>query len=310
MRIVLSIFCVCLCFTVKAQPILIDSIITKESMVRTVNTLAHDSMQGRLTGTAEAINAAEFIAAEFEKAGLKYITGKNSYFLQYSVFFDFDLKRVWYKGINVLGAIKGTVYPDSSIVFCAHYDHIGTKNIGRKSKKDSIYNGANDNASGVALLIELAKYYTATKMNRYTLVFIAFSGEEQGLLGSADAATLFEQSYIKAVLNFDMVGRPINSWTKKCMVVAEKPNPIIKELNAELNSGEDFFIQDMFPLEYMFKRSDHYSFTEVKKRVFFTATAPTDRFYHTLGDEVGTIDFDFLLTVTKNIAHCCKVFLQ
>jgi aminopeptidase YwaD len=196
------------------------------------------------------------------------------------------------------------------VIFCAHYDHIGVKNTVLKNEKDSIYNGANDNASGVALLIELAKYYAAIKINRYTLVFIAFSGEELGLLGSAYTASNMDQSFVHAVINFDMVGRPIDSWTKKCMVIAEEPKPVIKKLNDHIHPQKGFFIDDMFPWENFFKRSDHYSFKEVKKRIFFTTAAAGDKYYHTVDDELNTIDFEFLLLTTKNVALGCKIFVE
>jgi Zn-dependent M28 family amino/carboxypeptidase len=60
----------------------------------------------------------------------------------------------------------------------------------------------------------------------------------------------------------------------------------------------------------LFTRSDHYSFRDVKTKVFFTASAPKDPYYHTLKDELGTIDFDFLLTATKNIGTACKIFIR
>jgi len=88
-----------------------------------------------------------------------------------------------YDGINVMGALKGNESADSIVVFSAHYDHIGMDQPGYYVE-DSVYNGANDNASGVSTIIELAKYYSALKGNKYTILFIAFSGEEMGLLGS------------------------------------------------------------------------------------------------------------------------------
>lgn len=210
----------------------------------------------------------------------------------------------------MLGAIKGIDSTDTVVIFCAHYDHIGEKTVVLKNEKDSIYNGANDNASGVALLIELAKYYTALKINRYTIIFIAFSGEELGLLGSAYTASNMNQNLVHAVINFDMVGRPADSFKKNCMVIAENSKPIMKKLNAEIGFKKVFFVADRYPEEFLFTRSDHYSFDKVANRIFFTASAPKDQYYHTLKDELKTIDFDFLFTATKNIAIACKIFIK
>jgi Zn-dependent M28 family amino/carboxypeptidase len=187
---------------------------------------------------------------------------------------------------------------------------VGVKNTVLENEKDSVFNGANDNASGVALLIELAKYYAALKINRYTLIFVAFSGEEQGLLGSAYMASNMDQSFVHAVINFDMVGRPVDAFSKYCMVIAEKARPVIRRLNAEINSKKAFFIGDSYPGQSLFTRSDHYSFDKVSTRIFFTTSSPSDQYYHTLKDELETIDFDFLLTTTKYIGTACKIFIK
>jgi Zn-dependent M28 family amino/carboxypeptidase len=310
MRVAFSVFYILLCFTSWSQSTGIDSIITKFSLKFTVSALANDSMRGRFTAMPETKNAAVFIASRFKSAGLSTLPGKDKFFDYYPLKFQKGIDTTLVQAINVVGAIRGIESPDTVVIFCAHYDHIGIENKLIISEKDSIYNGANDNASGVSLLIELAKYYATLKINRYTLVFIAFSGEELGLLGSEYAASHMDQSFVHAVINFDMVGRPVNKQNKKCMVVAEQPKPIIKKLNGQIYPQNGFFIGDHFPEEQMFTRSDHYSFTKVKNKIFLTTSSPYDKYYHTLKDEVDTIDFDFLLLTTKNIAIACKLFLQ
>ena len=310
MKTICSVFCMLISFIAISQTVSIDSIITKQSLISTVSALAHDSMQGRFTAKPETKKAATFIASRFKEAGLNSLAGNDAFFAYFPLKLSENGVETLMQAINVIGAIKGKIITDTIIIFCAHYDHIGTKQADNWSRdKDSVYNGANDNASGVALLIELAKYYAALKTNRYTLVFIAFSGEEIGLLGSAYTAATIDQSYINAVINFDMVGRPISSYTKKCMVIAEKSKALIKKLNAQV-TPKKFFISDQFPMESLFTRSDHYSFTQVDKRIFFTSGAPRDGYYHTLKDEIFTIDFDFLLEATKNIADGCKIFIE
>jgi Zn-dependent M28 family amino/carboxypeptidase len=308
MKTTFSLFLIFLGLFVEAQEVSIDSIITKASLQFTVSALASDSMKGRLTGMPETKKAAEFIAARFETVGLKTLAGNDNYFS----FYPMEIDGVTYSSnaINVLGAVKGTESPDTCVIFCAHYDHIGVKKPASTFGNDSVFNGANDNASGVALLIELAKYYTKIKSNRYTVLFIAFSGEELGLLGSTYLASNVDQTFVHAVINFDMVGRPIDKWTKTCMVIAEEPKPIIKKMNAQIFPQKSFFTNDMFPLANLFKRSDHYSFDKVENKIFLTASSPFDEYYHTLKDEFNTIDFEFLLLAAKNIALGCKIFLR
>jgi Zn-dependent M28 family amino/carboxypeptidase len=310
MKIFFSVVCTFFFLNAKTQPVFIDSIITKNSLEYSIGALAHDSMKGRLTAMPETKNAANFIAARFEKAGLRPLAGNDGFFSRFPLKYQLKEETVLMHGINVFGAVKGNTSPDTVVIFCAHYDHIGLKKNIQQNDRDSVFNGANDNASGIALLIELAKYYTTLKANRYTLLFIAFSGEELGLLGSAYAAANVDQSYIHALVNIDMVGRPINSMTKNCMVIAEKSRLVIKQLNAQLDPEKKFFIPDQFPEQNLFSRSDHYSFSNVKNKIFLTASSPRDKYYHTLGDEFSTIDFDFLLSTAKKIAIACKIFIQ
>ena len=106
-----------------------------------------------------------------------------------------------YETQNVIGSLKGTSGSDSTIVVLAHYDHLGMMG------KDTYFPGANDNASGVAMILNLARHYSVNKP-KYTMVFIALSGEEAGLLG-AKAFTekpLIDLKKIKFLVNFDLAG--------------------------------------------------------------------------------------------------------
>jgi hypothetical protein len=106
-----------------------------------------------------------------------------------------------YETQNVVGSIKGSSIPDSMIVVLAHYDHLG------KLGKDTYFPGANDNASGVAMILNLAKYYSVNKP-KYTMVFVALSAEELGILG-AKAFTdnpPIDLKKIKFLVNFDLAG--------------------------------------------------------------------------------------------------------
>lgn len=106
-----------------------------------------------------------------------------------------------YQPRNVVGMVKGTEVPDSTLVITAHYDHLGM--MGKKV----YFPGANDNASGTALMLSMAKYY-GSHPGKYTMVFIAFSGEEIGLLGSQAFVEqpLIDLKKIKFLTNFDMAG--------------------------------------------------------------------------------------------------------
>lgn len=138
--------------------------------------LAADSMRGRLSGSPENAKARAFVAARFASLGL---AAPASGRLQA---FTFPMRRdsSTVQGVNVLGVVRGTAVPDSFIVVSAHFDHVG---VGRPVDGDSIYNGADDNASGTAALLQLAAWFVGHPA-RHSLVFAAFDAEEQGLRGA------------------------------------------------------------------------------------------------------------------------------
>jgi hypothetical protein len=109
-------------------------------------------------------------------------------------------------GYNVAGVLPGKSKPEEIILFSAHYDHEGV--FIRGKKKDSIMNGANDNASGIAALLQLASYFAQRNNNERTLMFCAFSGEELGLLGSKYFVLQMDTKKIIAGINIEMIGIP------------------------------------------------------------------------------------------------------
>lgn len=166
--------------------------------------LASDSMEGRGMGTQGRIRTMNYIAGQFKESGLKpYYQG--SFFQP----FDLRIQLVNVQGNNVVGYVEGS-HPELKnefIVVGAHYDHLGyvTKN-GEKI----IYPGADDNASGTATVMELARIFAAdpTIAGR-SIIFIAFDAEESGLLGAAkflEENAVFDRSKLKLMFSLDMVG--------------------------------------------------------------------------------------------------------
>jgi len=109
-----------------------------------------------------------------------------------------------YSSQNVIAYVKGNIFPDSFIVFTAHYDHLG------QMGKDVFFPGANDNASGTAMVMDMARYFSNDTLNQspYSIVFALLSGEETGLYGSRYLAShpLFPLKNIKFLINLDMMG--------------------------------------------------------------------------------------------------------
>ena len=288
----------------KGQSSLVDSLFHPDSLRHIVEVLASDSLNGRFTGTSENFKAALFIAEEFRKAGLSHVSGNNGFFQ--------EVKPTWF---NVIGAIKGRSKPGQLIIFSAHYDHVGTTSTNpfpnykpAADKSDQIFNGANDNASGVAAVISLAKYFKAINDNERTLLFIAFTGEELGLLGSRYLADIFDPDSIMAMINIEMIGRRQFKSSRPFITGYEKSD-VIKIMNrnfrslAGKESEKEFFKIDRYPSEFLFTRSDNFPFAMKGVPAHsIELTGPDDEYYHTPNDEPGTLDFNFMKKVVYAIS--------
>ena len=136
--------------------------------------LADDSLRGRAAGTPENAKARAYVAARFDSLGLGSVgAGRVQPF-------TFSARSRTIEGANVVGVVRGTAMPERYIVVTAHYDHVG---VGRAVGGDSIYNGADDNASGTAALMALAAHF-ARHPGRHSMIFVALDAEEVGLRGA------------------------------------------------------------------------------------------------------------------------------
>lgn len=175
-----------------------DARVAPAALMRHVSVLAADSMEGRLIGTAGNARARAYLLREFAAVGLEPVGGSFEHPFEARGTRDTTVIR---RGVNVVGQIRGRVNPDRAIVITAHYDHVGVRN-------GEIYNGADDDASGAAALIELARWFRAHPP-AHTLIFAAFDGEEGGLTGSREFVRQppVPLTGIVLNLNMDMVGR-------------------------------------------------------------------------------------------------------
>ncbi|MFD3003388.1 M28 family metallopeptidase [Pontibacter toksunensis] len=176
---------------------------------------------------------------------------------------------------NVIAYIKGSTQPDSFLVFSAHYDHLGGQG------KDVYFPGANDNASGTAMLLELAEYYSQPQ-NRpaYSMAFIAFAAEEAGLLGSFyyTEHPLFPLRQIRFLLNLDLLG----TGSEGIMVVNGKVHEQEFALLQQLNQHHQYLIQ--IRSRGKAANSDHYPFSEKGVPAFFFYTLGGTAAYHNTND--------------------------
>ncbi len=250
--------------------------------------LASDDLQGRDTGSEGIEMAAKYIEDHFRAHGVKpyYDTYRDtlSNFQQAAAY-------------NVVGVVEGNdpVLKKEYIVIGAHYDHIG---IGPMENGDEIANGANDNASGTATVMEFARYFGTHNTNKRSLIFALFSAEEKGLLGSRHLAKRMKDEGLNlyVMLNFEMTGVPMEGKDYFMYVtgydmsnVAEVSNGYAgEELVGFLPTAKEFGL---------FQRSDNYPYHQVfgvPSHTFCTFDFTNFDHYHKVGDEVELMDFDHM----------------
>ena len=197
-----------------------------------------------------------------------------------------------FKCQNLCGYIKGKQQPDSFIVFTAHYDHLGAMG------KQAYFPGANDNASGVSVLLNLMKYYKKNP-TKYLMAFIFFSGEEAGLLGSKyySEHPIFPLSKIKFLTNMDLLGTGDDGIMVVNATVFKEQFEKLNQINTENNYVKQIKQRGKAA------NSDHYWFTEKGVPSFFIYTMGGIQAYHDI------YDIEKTLPLTKYI-DVCKLLIE
>ncbi|MCR5888492.1 M20/M25/M40 family metallo-hydrolase [Hymenobacter sp. J193] len=202
-----------------------------------------------------------------------------------------------YQTQNVLGYVPGTAFPDSFLVVTAHYDHLGE--LGGRA----YFPGANDNASGTAMLLELAAHFAqpANRL-RYSVAFIAFSGEEAGLLGSQYfvANPAMPLSSIRFLLNLDLVGTGEEGITVVNGKVHSQEYQLLQQLNT---SGVGV---GSIAARGRAANSDHFPFSEQGVPAFFWYTRGGTAAYHDVHDKAEALP----LTAFPRLVNLARQFLQ
>ena len=183
-----------------------------------------------------------------------------------------------FKAFNVAGMVRGTKKPDSVIMITAHFDHLGGMG------KETYFPGANDNASGLALLLNLARYYAAHPAP-YSIAFVCFAGEEAGLIGSKyyTEHPLFPLKQVRFLLNTDLAGTGEEGIT--VVNASEFPN----EYNLLNKVNDDKKLLVKINARGKAANSDHYFFTEKGVPAFFFYTLGGIKAYHDIYDKAETL---------------------
>jgi hypothetical protein len=252
--------------------------------------LASDELEGRETGTEGERKASEYIESRFREFGLESIFDDG-----YFQYFEKTIKSNPHAmeanpdDPVIMGRNVGAFLDngsDNTIIIGAHYDHLGYGGEGSlHTGPPAIHNGADDNASGVAIMLALADYFSEKEMDN-NILFLAFSGEEKGLWGSnffVDNSPL-ELEDINFMINLDMVGRLGEE--KKMAVYGTGTSPI---WNKKLESTKSQFSFNMS--ESGIGPSDHTSFylEDIPVLMFFTGQHED---YHRPSDDVDKVNFE------------------
>lgn len=390
-------------------------IINTDGVTRIMNVLASDSMKGRKTFTPYIDSAANFIAKEFSKAGLKYFDGLQDYLQTfymvsnknydatatindmeiagadifsitpeahlvvsensgYAISF-IDSSKNFFREIfpllqsdsprvifvsralqkdflrlkkfnrpffssqrpvivaltdeqpqkftftieshpekmplsNVVGILPGKSRKHEYVIFSAHYDHLG---VGKPDMKgDSIYNGANDDASGTTAVIGLAKYFAEKANNERTLIFVAFTAEEMGGFGSKYFSEQLNPDDIVAMFNIEMIGTPSQWGEGNAYITGYEKSDFGKILQQSVPDSSFIFHPDPYTDQNLFYRSDNATLAAlgVPAHTISTSNMHNEPYYHKQGDEVSTLDMKQLAHTIRAIARASVSIVQ
>jgi Zn-dependent M28 family amino/carboxypeptidase len=268
-------------------------IITEDLIKKHITVLSSDEMEGRKAGTQGIEKAARYIENEFQKIGLNKFDGLSTYRQEFNE-----------KGLalfNVIGVIEGKSKKDEFIVISAHYDHLG---INKNGNGDVIYNGANDNASGVAAVLALAKYFSKMKTNERSILFVAFTAEEMGLLGSNYFGREINPKKIIAGINIEMIGKQSPFGPKTAWITGYNKSTFGEIIKKNLEGSDYNVYPDPYLNFNLFFRSDNASLARlgVPAHTFSTSPMDKDLDYHKVTDEVSTLDISTIAETIKAIA--------
>ncbi|SKB74343.1 M20/M25/M40 family metallo-hydrolase [Daejeonella lutea] len=202
---------------------------------------------------------------------------------------------------NVAGMIPGKSKEKELVLFSAHYDHLGTV---ASVEGDSIANGADDDASGTTAVISLAKYYKQLKNNERTLIFVAFTAEEIGGFGARHFSSKLNPDDVVAMFNIEMIGKESKFGKNAAFITGYERSDFGEILQKNL-AGTDFkFHPDPYPTQNLFYRSDNATLAAlgVPAHTISTDQIDSDKFYHTVNDEVETLDSANIWATIKAIA--------
>ncbi|WP_286232443.1 M28 family peptidase [Thalassotalea sediminis] len=260
--------------------------------------LASNHTQGRFTGSHGSLVAQSYLIKKLRLAKIK------PWSIHYKMPFEFSYKGSLLSGTNIVGHIPASVVSDSYIIITAHYDHIG-------SSKHAVYNGADDNASGTAALLYLAKRLTKASLKHHVILLFT-DAEEQRLKGAKAFSASFPNIIKQTILNInlDMLATSKKSNRLYLLHRLDKATlPIatfkqFKQLSNKINLINGFkrsrYIEDK-RVKWL-RASDHYVFYRLGIPIMYYGTG-MHRYYHTTEDTYNNINKPMYVKVVQTITQ-------
>jgi len=259
-----------------------------------VNILSSDSLEGRYIGDSSFERAAKFV-----ENYLKLIEVKPFFNGSYR-----DTLTIFrYHSFNVVGIIENRHSINDYILIGAHLDHLGKMD----SMTDSIFNGANDNASGVTAVLQIARELKKYKFDKKVIIAL-FTGEEFGLKGSKHLAQKLKKANINLsyVINFEMIGTPLSSFPENVYITGFNSSNFGEVANNVL--GDEFIVSNGAEFsDGLFGASDNYPFYlefKIPSHTISTFDFKNYKYYHSVSDEYSQLNIqhmDYIIQITSKL---------
>ena len=284
--------------TEKTQVVKSTFFIDSTTVRRHLYTLASDDMEGRKSGTPGIEKAAKYIESEFKRIGLTTFEGLETY----RQTFNFTPRRAKEEitSANIIGMLEGKSKKEEYVIISAHYDHLGMKKSGGG---DLIFNGANDDASGVTGVLALAEYFKKVG-NERTIVFAAFTAEEMGLIGSTHFGKGINASKFVAGINLEMIGKIPSFGPNTAWLTGFERSDFGKIVQRNLEGSGYQLFPDPYKSFNLFFRSDNASLARlgVPSHTFSTTAIDVDKDYHKVSDEAETLNMTVITQTIQAVA--------
>ena len=263
-----------------------------------ISILSSDSLKGRDNKNRGYFKAADYVIKYFKKNNINPLyNGFKDIFYSDSI-----------ESYNIVGTVGEFLNERKTILIGAHLDHIGVIDVG----PDSIYNGANDNASGCVSVLQIGSFLSQFEWD-YNIILALFAEEEKGLRGSYNLANRMKKESIdlEYVINFEMIGKEMNIGRNKVYLTGYKISNLAQEINRVVPGFVTFFSKSA---EFnLFQRSDNYPFYkafDIPSQTLSSFDFENYKYYHHFDDEVNNLNMENLNEIIVSSAFFISNFLN